>query len=85
MKNLEVTAAIIMNNNEVLCKQRDVNYSYPDFKITMQSFICNVSSREIDRKEHISEVWLPIDRLNILDWAPADVHIVNKLMENLSC
>lgn len=57
-----------------------VNHVYPDFEITMHAFRCHVSTPEFVRKEHVDHKWLPLDRLNELDWAPADQPIVKKLM-----
>nr|WP_315024351.1 (deoxy)nucleoside triphosphate pyrophosphohydrolase [uncultured Aminipila sp.] len=57
-----------------------VNHEYPDFKIKMQSFICNVENANINLKEHVSIKWLEKNQLNTLDWAAADLPIVEKLM-----
>lgn len=35
-----------------------VVHQYPDFKITMHSFICKVSGQQFERKEHIAHQWL---------------------------
>jgi 8-oxo-dGTP diphosphatase len=130
MINYEVTAAILINNNEILCMQRGVSkfpyisfkfefpggkieegetreeslrrelkeelsidleiepqayflsleHTYPDFMITMHSYLCYIPHREIIRNEHISEIWLKKEILNTLDWAAADIPIVEKLM-----
>lgn len=60
-----------------------VQHQYPDFYITMHSYLCPIDNRTFTRKEHLSHVWLKPDQLNILDWAPADVPIVRKLMEEM--
>jgi 8-oxo-dGTP diphosphatase len=133
MKHFEVAAAIIINNNEILCMQRNeskydyvsfkyefpggkieksesnvqalmrelveemdfcvnitpedyfltVEHEYPDFSITMHSYICHVSNRQFTRKEHYSHVWLKVNELDTLDWAAADLPIVRKLMEDM--
>jgi len=133
VKNLEVVAAIIINNNEILCMQRNkgkydyvsfkyefpggkiesgesqnqalkrelfeemdihvdispedfyltVEHNYPDFSITMHSYICRINNRDFVRKEHISHVWLEANKLDMLDWAAADIPIVRKLMEDM--
>ena len=57
-----------------------VTHQYPDFEITMHSFICSVDSQEFIRKEHVDHKWLPVEELDTLDWAPADQPIVNALM-----
>lgn len=58
-----------------------VNHIYPDFEITMHSFICPVDSQEFVRKEHVDHKWLPIEQLDTLDWAPADQPIVRALIQ----
>lgn len=56
-----------------------VNHQYPDFYITMHSFICSVESKDITLTEHIDQKWLKIEELGSLDWAAADIPIVHKL------
>lgn len=58
-----------------------VTHTYPDFEITMHSYICKVDSQEFIRKEHVDHKWLSAENLNSLDWAPADQPIVKALME----
>ena len=55
-----------------------VQHQYPDFYITMHSFICPVVDKEITLTEHIDEQWLKVDELHKLDWAEADIPIVKK-------
>jgi 8-oxo-dGTP diphosphatase len=59
-----------------------VEHEYPDFEITMHSFICEVDSGELILNEHIDKKWLKINELNSLDWAKADIPIVEKLISN---
>lgn len=130
MKRVEVVAAIIMFENEILCVQRPQNklayisekyefpggkiesgetqkealgrelfeelnitasiqslfltviHEYPDFELTMHSFICLVKSKKITLNEHIDSKWLTVEQLSSLDWAAADIPIVNKLIAN---
>lgn len=56
-----------------------VEHSYPDFHITMHSFICKVENKNFVRKEHNDHCWLKQDELQKLDWAPADVPITERL------
>lgn len=58
-----------------------VEYEYPDFKIKMHSYICNVASDKINLKEHVAVKWLENSQLKKLDWAAADLPIVEKLMK----
>ncbi|WP_407404963.1 (deoxy)nucleoside triphosphate pyrophosphohydrolase [Chryseobacterium sp.] len=57
-----------------------VVHQYPDFELTMHSFICNVESTNITLNEHIDSKWLKVNEIEDLDWAAADVPIVNKLI-----
>ncbi|MFD1553053.1 (deoxy)nucleoside triphosphate pyrophosphohydrolase [Putridiphycobacter roseus] len=59
-----------------------VVHQYPDFELTMHSFICIADSKLLTLNEHISHQWLKKEDLNKLDWAAADVPIVNKLVKN---
>lgn len=130
MKKIEVVAAILCFEDEILCVQRpesklpyiskkfefpggkiengesnrealkrelfeelnitpqienlylSVNHIYPDFELTMHSFICIVESKEIILNEHISSQWLTRKELSKLDWAAADIPIVTKLISH---
>lgn len=57
-----------------------VVHLYPDFELTMHSYICEVDSKEITLNEHIDKKWLKVNELNQLDWAAADIPIVEKLI-----
>lgn len=59
-----------------------VQYQYPDFFIRMHSFVCKTTNNKINLKEHVEIQWLSLDKLDSLDWAPADIPIVKKLMES---
>ncbi len=59
-----------------------VVHVYPDFELTMHSYICEVETKEVILHEHINQEWLPIYELQKLDWAAADLPIVNKLIKN---
>jgi len=126
MKKIEVVAAVIFCEDQVLCVQRpknkfpyisekyefpggkieegetkeealhrelleELNFStkiknyfltvvhqYPDFELIMHSFICEVDSKELTLHEHIDQKWLKINELTALDWAAADIPIIEK-------
>lgn len=58
-----------------------VEHQYPDFLLTMHSYICSCSCPELELTEHIDFKWLDISELKNLDWAEADVPIVEKLIK----
>jgi 8-oxo-dGTP diphosphatase len=59
-----------------------VVHQYPDFELTMHSFMCEVESKELTLNEHIDQKWLVLRELTKLDWAAADIPIVDKLVSN---
>jgi len=131
MKTIEVVAAVILDNDKILCVQRNaskfeyiafkyefpggkveqgesneqalvreiaeelnldiqvekhfltVDHSYPDFRIIMHSFICRGLTYDLKLNEHIDYKWLKKDELIKLDWAAADLPIVDKIIESL--
>jgi 8-oxo-dGTP diphosphatase len=58
----------------------EVYYEYPDFAITMYAFKCDSIGSNLQLREHVDYKWLPLDRLDTLDWAGADIPIVQKLV-----
>ena len=58
-----------------------VTHQYPDFILTMHSFICKCYSPALTLTEHIDYKWLKKDDLENLDWAAADIPIVNELIK----
>ena len=130
MKHIEVVAAVIENENQYLCVQRNANkydyisykyefpggkveinetneealireiqeelnleiqiqkhiitveHTYPDFKISMHTYLCNSHNRILTLNEHIDHKWLAKADLPSLDWAAADVPIVDYLLKN---
>ena len=59
-----------------------VVHQYPDFELTMHSFICKANTLVVTLNEHISMKWLNKDEMKSLDWAAADIPIVDKLIDN---
>ncbi|MEP7170834.1 MAG: (deoxy)nucleoside triphosphate pyrophosphohydrolase [Bacteroidota bacterium] len=59
-----------------------VRHQYPDFHLTMYSFLCSCKDSSLTLTEHIDFKWLDKNDLGDLDWAAADIPIVNKLASN---
>ncbi len=57
-----------------------VEHTYPECHITMYVYRCCIQCPELTLTEHIACRWLPVEQLDTLDWAPADIPIVRKLM-----
>ena len=56
-----------------------VSHHYPDFSIVMHAWLCKSFTKEIQLKEHISMLWLLPNELHKLDWAAADLPVVEAL------
>jgi 8-oxo-dGTP diphosphatase len=57
-----------------------VYHEYPDFVITMSGLMCTTVADELTMTEHVDFKWVSKENLHELDWAAADVPIVDKLM-----
>ena len=60
-----------------------VEWDYPQFHLTMHCFLCRVESGRLELKEHEAARWLTKDKLNEVDWLPADLQIIDKLKKYL--
>ena len=56
-------------------------HSYPDFSIKLMPFICRISAGTIVLKEHASWYWMEAVRLPGLDWAAADVPVMENYLK----
>lgn len=57
-----------------------VDHTYPDFRLIMHSFKCRIlNDKEPELTEHLQSKWLNSSDLDELDWAAADVPIVEVL------
>jgi 8-oxo-dGTP diphosphatase len=59
-----------------------VEHAYPDFYLTMHCFVCDYGSGEIVLTEHVALKFLDTNTLNNLDWAAADLPVVEALMKD---
>ena len=57
-----------------------VEHTYPDFHLVMRAYTCSILKGEPVLKEHVALQWLPVEELDQLNWAAADIPIVEKLM-----
>ena len=57
-----------------------VKHAYPDFHLVMHVYNCLILKGEPLLKEHVALKWLWVEELDQLDWAAADIPIVEKLM-----
>jgi len=57
-----------------------VEHEYPDFVIGMDAYLCTARNPEgLELSEHLDFAWLEKSEISVLDWAAADVPIVDYL------
>ena len=56
-----------------------VEYDYPNFHLSMDCFICTVTSGDLILKEHEAARWLTKETLDSVEWLPADRGIIDIL------
>jgi 8-oxo-dGTP diphosphatase len=67
----------------VKAKLLTVEHTYPDFHLTMHTYLCETEQSEPILTEHLAFRWLSIDQLEEIDWAGADVPIVEVLKQTV--
>lgn len=58
---------------------KTVNHEYNGFNLILHAFSCTLLSDNIVLREHLDSKWLKLNELANLDWAEADIPVVNKL------
>lgn len=58
-----------------------VEYDYPSFHLSMDCFWCELVAEHMELKEHEAAKWLSVGQLNTVNWLPADVIVVEKIMK----
>ena len=56
-----------------------VEYGYPNFHLSMDCFWCRLQSNHVELNEHEDAKWLSKEKLDSVDWLPADVTLVEKI------
>ena len=56
-----------------------IEYDYPTFHLTMDSYLAHAESDTINVKEHLAIKWANIKELDSIKWLPADILVVEDL------
>ncbi len=56
-----------------------LEYEYPSFHMSLQTFTCRIAEGAPVASEHAELRWLTGDELDTVAWLPADVQVVNAL------
>lgn len=59
-----------------------VEYDYPSFHLSMDCYLAELASgSELKLLEHEAAKWLSVDRLDSVEWLPADIEVVKKIKQ----
>jgi len=58
-----------------------VSHAYQTFRVTLYPFLCTIESGSLYLREHAAFLWLPPAGLRGLDWAEADVHVLEAYLK----
>lgn len=61
-----------------------VVYDYPAFHLSMDCFWCDLIEGNLVLKVHEAARWLTVDKLDSVNWLPADITLIDKIREDLS-
>ena len=56
-----------------------VEHDYPTFHLTMHCAKCHIVQGRVQLNEHISSQWLSREKLDTVQWLPADVEVMKEL------
>lgn len=57
----------------------DTTHQYPAIIVRLITYVAKIVDGEPEAKEHEKLVWLPINKLSSLEWAPADLPTIDRL------
>ncbi len=60
-----------------------IEYDYPTFHLSMDCFWAEIVSGDLILKEHEAAKWLAKDKMDSVEWLPADVTLVEKIKQNI--
>lgn len=68
----------------IVSEMAENRHSYPDFSIRLIPFVCEVADGTIELKEHAAFMWLLPGELINLDWAEADIPVLEEYLRWIS-
>jgi 8-oxo-dGTP diphosphatase len=67
---------------ELASRLDSVTHEYSFFTVTLYPFVCTILSGEIVLHEHAAILWLLPEKLRSLDWAEADITVVENYLQS---
>lgn len=66
---------------EVFGEVEDTIYEYDAIIVRLQTYMAKIIDGEPIAQEHAEIRWVPVNQLATLEWAPADIPAVHKIMK----
>ncbi|MCR4673537.1 MAG: (deoxy)nucleoside triphosphate pyrophosphohydrolase [Lachnospiraceae bacterium] len=60
-----------------------IEYDYPTFHLSMDCFWAEVVSGDLVLREHEAAKWLTKEKLDSVDWLPADITLIEKIRKSI--
>lgn len=60
-----------------------IEYDYQEFHLSMDCFWSEIISGKLVLKEHEDARWLTREKIDDVQWLPADITLIEKLKRNL--
>lgn len=60
-----------------------IEYDYPAFHLSMDCFLCEVINGDLVLKEHEAAKWLTKEKLNEVEWLPADITLIEEIRKGM--
>jgi 8-oxo-dGTP diphosphatase len=77
MREIQEELAMEINELDFLIT---IEHTYPDFRLTMHTYLCKSEQTTPTLTEHLEYSWQDASDMHHLDWAAADLPIVEKLI-----
>lgn len=58
-----------------------IEFDYPTFHLSMSCFLCEIIKGNLVLKEHEASKWLTKAQMRDIDWLPADIILIDKLVQ----
>ena len=59
-------------------------HHYPTFTVTLHPFVCSIEAGELTLHEHAAVTWLRPEELSGLDWAEADLPVIDAYRDRVA-
>ena len=79
-RTLEARLGLQPNVGEVISSKR---HAYADYEVTLTLVQCDIGDQEPESKSVQDFRWVPVEGLDSLDWVPADLASMKRLVQEL--